>query len=236
MTRTVKIMVVLGLLALCGTAWGVEPIPNLISHWALDEDSGDIAYDSAGDNHGAIYGAQWTTGQIDGALDFDGDDYVSVPDSASLDITGDEITVVAWFKPGATGNNNRPIVSKWLGSNSAYVLLYKTGSVDLIGFAVNTGGTAVGANPTPVNDTNKWYHLAGVYDGSYITVYVDGVAGEPVANTGNINNSSKSLRISGYGEGAVNPHHIIGLVDDVRLYDQALSAEEVRLLYYNRLD
>jgi len=207
-----------------------------ISYWKFDESEGAIAYDSAGDNDGTIYGAQRTGGQIDGALSFDGDDYVNIPDSASFDITGDEITVVAWFKPGATRNNNRPIVSKWLGSDSAYVLWYKTDSVDLIGFGVKTDVRAAGAfNSTPVNDTNKWYHLAGVYDGSYITVYVDGVAGAPVANTGNINNSSKSLRISGYGEGAVNPHHIIGLVDDVRLYDRALSAGEVQQHYENGL-
>jgi len=235
MIRTVKIMVVLGLLALCGTAWCVEPIPNLIAHWTFDEGSGTTAYDSFGSNHGTIYGALWTTGPIDGALSFDGDDYVSMPDSASLDITGDEITVATWFKPGAAGNSIRPIVSKWLGSNSAYSLCYKTDSVDLIGFAVKTGGTAVGANPTPVNDISKWYHLAGVYDGSQITVYVDGVAGAPVANTGNINNSSKSLRISGFGEGAQNPHHITGLVDDVRIYDRALSAEEVQQLYQDGL-
>jgi len=51
--------------------------PNLVGWWKFDEGSGTIAYDSAGSNHGAIYGAQWIASPIDGALSFDGvNDYV----------------------------------------------------------------------------------------------------------------------------------------------------------------
>jgi len=59
-----------------------------ISHWKFDEGEGDIAYDSVGSNHGTIYGATWTTGQINGALDFDGvDDYVNLENSSSIKST-----------------------------------------------------------------------------------------------------------------------------------------------------
>jgi hypothetical protein len=70
--------------------------PNLVAHWKFDEGSGGTAYDSAGDNDGTIYGATWTTGQIDGALDFDGsNDYVDVADSASLSFTNPGLTITA---------------------------------------------------------------------------------------------------------------------------------------------
>lgn len=79
--RSLVIVAVLGHLVLCGSAGGSEPIEGLIAHWKFDEGEGDIAYDSAGDNDGTIYGVDWTTGIIDGALDFDGeDDYVDVGD------------------------------------------------------------------------------------------------------------------------------------------------------------
>ena len=96
MGKQAKIMAMLGLLVLCGSVWAQDS--GLIAYWEFDEGGGTIAYDSAGDNNGTIYGAVWTTGQIDGALSFDGvDDYVDVSDSASLDITA-EITIGAWVK------------------------------------------------------------------------------------------------------------------------------------------
>ena len=73
---------------------GSEPIEGMISHWKFDGGEGTTAYDSVGNNHRTIYGAEWTTGQIDGALRFDGDgDYV---DFANNVITGAEFTVSAW--------------------------------------------------------------------------------------------------------------------------------------------
>ena len=94
---------VLGLLALCGPAWAIED-SNLVSCWKFDEGEGSIAYDSAGSNHGTLMnGATWTTGQIDGALSFDGvDDYVHINDAPDLDGM-DAITLTAWIKTGATG-------------------------------------------------------------------------------------------------------------------------------------
>ncbi|MHC4463713.1 MAG: hypothetical protein ACYS30_20120, partial [Planctomycetota bacterium] len=72
---------VVGLLSMCGSASSSEPIQGLISQWKFDEGEGSIAYDSVGGNDGTIYGAQWTTGQVNGALQFDGhDDYVEVGD------------------------------------------------------------------------------------------------------------------------------------------------------------
>jgi len=71
--------------------------PDFIGWWKFDEGEGNIAYDSAGNNHGTIYGAQWTTGQINGALDFDGvDDYVEIADDDSL-TPSSEITISFWI-------------------------------------------------------------------------------------------------------------------------------------------
>ncbi len=78
----------------------VEPAnePNLIAHWKFDETKGNIAYDSIGDNDGTVYGAQWTEGQVNGALEFDGqNDYVAVADNPALDGMS-ALTLSAWVK------------------------------------------------------------------------------------------------------------------------------------------
>ena len=86
--------------------------PNRIGRWWFDEGAGIIAYDSARSNHGTlINGPTWTTGQIGGALQFDGvDDYVEIPNSSSLQVTN-AITVAVWAKTSSF-DVWRTIVSK----------------------------------------------------------------------------------------------------------------------------
>ena len=63
--------------------------PNFVSWWQFDEGQGYTAYDSAATNDGTVHGATWTTGQMGGALDFDGaNDYVNVANDDSLNIPG----------------------------------------------------------------------------------------------------------------------------------------------------
>ena len=179
------------------------------------------------------------SGQVGGALEFAGGPYgayVDAGDMPALDITGEEITVIAWFKPASSDgavNINAQIVSKWLGTNSAYTLGYDyLGETNTLMFVVYTGTNGVAYGSIAVDDTSKWYHLTGVYNGSEVIVYIDGVAGTPVSHTGNMYNSSVPLRISGYGNG----HRTVdGTVDEVRIYNRALSAAEVWQLYQDGL-
>jgi len=84
--RTMFVMAVLGLLVLGSAAARADITDGLVAHWKFDEGSGRIAHDSAGSNHGTLYGDTiWTAGWLNGALDFDGDrDFVEVPDDDSL--------------------------------------------------------------------------------------------------------------------------------------------------------
>ena len=94
---TIWMMVAVVVLVLCG-----QVRADLVAHWELDEGQGDMAYDSAGNNDGIIHGAQWTTGQVGGALEFDGDnDCVDIGRPESLLNMG-SATVALWFKPNFT--------------------------------------------------------------------------------------------------------------------------------------
>jgi len=163
------IVVVLGILVLCAPAWAIDP--NLVAHWKFDEGSGAIAYDSVGGNVGTIYGdAEWTTGQIDGALSFDGvDDYVEIADSSSLDCTGG-ITIVMWIKPYSgmncdENNNWRYILRKGDSVWGAYNLIYEASwDVPLISFRVIRGQSEYGLVTTSAAFPGSFAFLAFTFD------------------------------------------------------------------------
>jgi len=90
---------------------------GLVAHWTFDEDSGNIVSDSSGfGNNGTVYGATWTTGAVDGALEFDGiDDYVQIPDNSSpppvhlSNLSDGSISIWFKFDHVPTGNGIAPI-------------------------------------------------------------------------------------------------------------------------------
>ena len=92
---------------------GVPTPDGIVAWWPFDEGTGGIAHDIWGINDGILNGPTWTTGMVEGALSFDGSgDYVAMPNSPSLNPTG-EISVEVWFKPVSfRGVGNNAIVDK----------------------------------------------------------------------------------------------------------------------------
>ena len=142
---------------------------------------------------------------------------VTINDSASLDLTSG-MTLEAWVNPKTLGGW-RDIIFK---DTDIYFLMGSTpqGQPDLGGsFAsANVYGTAALA-------TNTWTHVAGTYDGTTMRFYVNGVEVASLAQTGTINTSSGALTIGG---DASNGQYWSGLIDEVRIYDRALSATEIQ--------
>jgi hypothetical protein len=214
---------------------------GLISHWNFDEGSGTIAHDSAGSNHGTIYGAQWTGGIIGGALNFDGvNDYIDVPDSESLRFSqNDAFSISCWAMPAVGGGH---IVCKMRESGAKRVFGYEAlwqPSMSAFEFTVESSLTGY----TPVRTGNgsapagKWYLFTAVYNNKNITVYLDGEqAGTGVFayNTGSTT-PDKNLSIGVRSYDLKMENYFEGLIDDVRIYNRALSAEEIQQLYQSRL-
>jgi len=157
------------------------------------------------------------------ALYHDGiDDYVSIPDDPSLDITS-EITIEAWVKPfGSYGDLYYPAIVRKEG---AYALRYRHTNGALNGI-VWIGGTPYLTNDLAnAWDTTKWTHFVFVYDGQYLRLYCNGVeAVSPIAQTGSIDTVALMLGIGAQGDGS-NP--LNGTIALVRIYERALSAAEV---------
>ena len=205
--------------------------PNLVSRWAFDEGSGTDAYDWAGSNHGTLYGDPiWTTGQINGALNFDGnDDYVLIPSDPSMDFTG-SFTISAWLKPVASPSDHMVwFVHHTANSTGKRLHLrtyYNTGMIRF-GFYSDDLDTAPGAM-----SFGSWNHVVVTYDYNSDTsaIYVDGVL-----NVSGNNGPYTGSVVDSYIGRDFDQHYFDGTIDDVRVYDRALTAPEILQLYQDGL-
>ena len=219
---------------LAGTAFGIAP-DEVAAIWLFDEGRGKIVRDSSGNgNDGTINGdPKWVEGRFGKGLEFDGvDDYVAVPDSDSLDIDGDRITIVAWIKGSGWPAANH-IVRKLHDQAQGHIYVLRV-QPDKIRAYIATdvkpspGYQVDGATPLKVGE---WYHVALVYDGNEIRIYLNGELDGSLPASGNIETSDAELRI-GRGDPA---GYFAGVIDEVAIFDAALSEEEIRELMENGL-
>jgi hypothetical protein len=201
---------------------------GLVGWWRLNEGSGGTATDSGGNNlNGKIAGNPvWIDGVEGHALQLDGDgDYVDLGNDSSLNITH-QITVAAWIKVDTFDVEWQAVINKGDGSWR----LQRNGTKDSIEFAC-TGAFVPGAlvgslfGTVNVND-GQWHHIAGTYDGSRVYLYVDGKLDVSSEATGSIRINDYNVLI---GANAEKPdREFKGSIDDIRIYNYALNAEEIK--------
>jgi len=205
---------------------------ELMEYWKLDEEEGDIAYNSISDNYGIISGDptwQPDNGQVTGALEFDGiNDYVET--DFVLNPADGAFSVFAWIQGGAPG---QVIISQANGIGTGETWL----GMDTLGGNLMTGLRPPGTrSPTPpmVSDfvitDGQWHHVGIVVtpygvrnlyaDGMRVAFDTQGV-NLPSSNGGLYFGTSKTLEAGTF---------FSGLIDDVRIYDVVLSAEEIAAL------
>jgi len=206
----------------------------------MSEGAGTGVKDSSGyGNDGVISGATWTSpGHFpsttsDWCLSFDGNnDYVTCADSASLDIL-DAITIELWLKysvkPGS--GEGYPLAKKRRTNSATYQLFINDSGFIRLG--IHTSGYVGASGAIDLSD-NIWHHTAGVWDGTNVRIYIDGVqSGTPQAQTGSMTATTDSVAI-GYGVGL----HVVnipykGLLDELRIYNRALTSNEIFAHYSN---
>jgi hypothetical protein len=211
---------------------------SLKGHWKLDEGAGTTAFDSSGlGNDGAFGGdPQWTAGKIGGALDFDGDDYVDLGNPSQLDFGTASWSVSAWIKMPAT-TDNRNIVSKG-GDNTGgirYMLGVSETDDHKACLTLDDNVTKVQSTSSATVDDNQWHQIVGIRDGSSLRLYVDGVLdGTNTLPDGyDLSGTSQANAYIGTGwrfDTSVLHKFLIGVIDDVRVYDYALSDAEIAWL------
>jgi len=222
---------------------------GLVGLWHMDESSGSTTADSSGKNNTGTLtnGATWQGadgGHWDGesdllfgsgdSLNFDGtNDYINVPDNSTLEGMS-QVTVSFWLKFD-DDTLNTSILTKGTAYYGAYSVRKWSTDIAPLRWAINS----VAGNPyqalTPFKnfETNIWYFFTGTYDGQTLIAYLNGLPGTPVSYEGGvIENNSASLKIGGVSVNEYTP--LDGSIDEVRIYNRALSQAEITALHERR--
>jgi len=203
--------------------------PNLVGWWKLDDGSGTVAKDSGrvfNGHVGKLVGdPKWVKGRKGGALRLDGNQYVSLGNILQGGYT--EITIACWVKHGRSQWQNIVERSVWDRSDGIGLMMdYNTTSVTFGHFGL--GDVKSTAN---VQD-DRWHHVAGTMRQSgsdYIySIYVDGKLDNIATNSTGLTPTGNGWAIGARYDGTWGYR---GLVEDVRIYDRALSASEVQAIY-----
>jgi len=201
---------------------------DLVLDLPFDEGSGSTVYDqSLYGNNGTIHGATWTKGRYGYALSFDGtDDYVEVPHSDVFNVN--QFTITLWLKAneGYGSENNPGIIAKRNSTSSSWGLWIRASDGKIWGRVWQSDGTQVDLPATFTIQTDTWYFVAFVADGSEVKILVDGEQVTSLSYDGTIQASTFPIRI-----GYQNIDYFNGIIDDVRIYSRALTDEEIRELY-----
>jgi Concanavalin A-like lectin/glucanases superfamily len=205
----------------------VTTVVGLVAAYNFDEGSGTTVTDlSVYGNTGTINGAAWTSqGKFGNALNFDGiSNWVTVNDSDSLDLASG-MTLEAWAYPtAATGTWTTILLKEAPPGSLAYHLQGDPTGHPSSYIMTDISGLQGIAGPDPL-PLNTWTYLAATYDGTMLSVYVNGtaVASQPVS--GNILPSTGSLR---FGGNSIFGEYFAGTIDNVRIYNRALSQTEIQ--------
>src|SRR3989344_4628219 len=206
---------------------------GLVGYWTMDGNNvnwatGAVTDSSRRGNTGTITNMATSTaiGKIGQALKFDGvNDYVNAGNGASLNIT-DAITLSAWVKIiGAQPTYARIIAKSWV-----YYLQIDTNNTAVLGF--QDGQPWIGVLGSRVLSDNTWYHIVGTYDknggATNGRIYINGVLDNTLTSTQPIQTVGSSVLIGAHSGGLPGFH---GLIDEVRVYNRALSAGGIKQLY-----
>ncbi|MEO1622143.1 MAG: LamG-like jellyroll fold domain-containing protein, partial [Cyanobacteria bacterium J06632_3] len=199
---------------------------GLVGHWALDETTGTRAQNSAGGNEGILGSfsdSGWTSGAVGGALNFSGTtgDTVVVADYNELDITQD-LTLATWVKADSFDNWDG-LITKGTSEIPYGLSVMASGKLLLqTNYGFSDGGQVYSSDASLT--AGEWQHVAVTYDGSNIRFYIDGQLDSSHAANITFETNNQALVL---GVDQTASAYFDGAMDDARVYDRALSTEEI---------
>jgi glucuronoarabinoxylan endo-1,4-beta-xylanase len=207
---------------------GVVTEPGLNAYWPFNEGSGTNAADATGKNHPASLrnGTGWTSaGYAGAAVSFDGvDDFLQVADAADIEVAGQSFTIALWMKTTRTAP--QMLVEKQHTSwNGEFLLALNRDNAVPGGFSVWTGSAWLDSVGRGLTD-GAWHHLAVTYTNGTFRLYRDGVLDRTVSASAAYANSSLPWSFGRFIVGGIG-WPFLGQMDEVRIYQRALSALEV---------
>lgn len=216
------------------------PEDGVVGYWSFDNGTinGDTVKDVLGKNDGELDGnPKSVNGKVGKGLEFNGQNFVHIPGTNTLDFNGAEaITVAAWIN----ADSDSPVVGVVAGCCGTIVA-----QRDANGWALRFDGRDGGSELEFINHTQQgwhgdgagfgipvfakgeWHHIVGIVDGNKKFIYADGkLAKETDDHNGPMQANSTEHEI-----GKANDGGFVGIIDEVVIYNRALSANEVKQLF-----
>ncbi|MDD5340376.1 MAG: S8 family serine peptidase, partial [Candidatus ainarchaeum sp.] len=223
--------------ATAAVAWYRNGAPLGLLYMPFEGNSSNALLDYSGNGaDGANSGAVWNaTGGPDGNGSFEFDGTASYINAQTFyNSTLSQLTVMLWIRPKAQ-SDWRDIISKETGDYATAGFGLRRSAADQFAFTLYNGGKRELLAPSAFDDAGStWYHVAGTYDGTTMRLYVNGAEVSTLATSGNIVNSIYSLQIG--RRTSASDRWIYATLDDVRVYNYSLSADQVLAIYQGRPD
>lgn len=209
---------------------------GLVGYWKMEEAGDATRIDSSGNGNTLTESASDTVAQATGKFGYAGDfestetEDLSIADNSSLSVTG-SLTLSAWIKPESVSAGTYNILAKWDGSNESYRIYQSTNQIV---FEVESSNSITS---TTTLSAATWYHISGVYDASNQTakIYINGTLETPSASAGTIPSSigddGGAFQMGAEDLNNTPKNYYDGIIDEVRVYNRALSPAEVAKLY-----
>ena len=213
---------------LVGTVSYAQPSP--VFYWKLDAASGSNAVAAVGGSDGTLVGGVlWDPagGHHQGAARFDGVNDRIVVGACDLTNGGDAISLSLWIKPDFVTGMERTLIAKTIGPNAAdHVWSIALVNATALRFRLKTGGITTELSTPPSSlFGGTWYHMVAVYDGGEMRLYTNGSLMGAGPKSGSIGYHPQAPASLGATSTGTEPFS--GWIDDVRVYDVALSDADI---------
>jgi hypothetical protein len=209
--------------------WGSS---GIVGYWGMNEGVQDRVYEPVSGNTGILINSPiWqSSGCIFGkCLSFNGSNqYLSASDN--INYSNNAFTVSAWIKPNNITTCRQTIVSSKEAQGAGFVLAQPEGACNKIRLWANINGVWQYVDTASTITTGQWYHVAGTFNGSALTIYLNSIP-TTASFSGTLSNASGPTTIG--ARNSNDQHFFNGLIDEVRIYNRALDSTEIQQLYQN---
>ena len=225
------------------------PPASPMAYWPFDEGEGKTVYDTVGGRHGRVTGAQWTDGQVGGALSFNGQsNYVALPDNDPVWLPQGDFSIAFWVyfeaRPAWSDDVIEVVLDlNYAASQNAYnelgYAVYRDVESGTMVFGMITSARSsedLFSDTQLVND--RWYHVVAVRNGASQQIYVDGeldndrtCSRTPITFTGTYDDNKVNIGRYTIIMASPTQFYFKGKLDEVMIFDQALTPAEIRRIH-----